>query len=125
MADPVLDIELLQKAPRETLLEVIQFLLKKTALLESRVAELEARLNANSQNSSKPSSTDSPFTKPVKKSSKPHGRPGGKKGTGAHGISSWIRPNSMKYCRNHVPAVAVNSRSVSPITLISTLNCRK
>ena len=95
MADPVLDIELLQDAPRETLLEVIQFLLKKTVLLESRVAELKTRLAANSSNSSKPPSTDSPFTKPAKKSSKPHGRPGGK--TGHSGVRYQLLEPTKKH----------------------------
>jgi transposase len=73
-----LTLEALQDAPRETLLEVIKFLLEENVSLKQRIEALEKRLNANSGNSSKPPSTDPPYAK--KKDSGKKGKPGGKKG---------------------------------------------
>ena len=77
---PHLTVEALQEAPRETLLAVIQLLLTKIERLEARVAELEAKLNANSTNSSKPPSSDSPYAKPKAQSTDAKGKPGARKG---------------------------------------------
>jgi transposase len=51
---------------------------EEIARLKALVADLEARLNANSRNSSKPPSSDSPFVKPAPKSLRAKGvrRPG-------------------------------------------------
>jgi transposase len=73
-------LDALQDAPRQTLLEVIQFLLAENAHLKKRIEDLEKRLNANSSNSSQPPSSDSPFAKPAKKASGKKGKPGAKKG---------------------------------------------
>lgn len=73
-------LDLLRDAPRETLLQVIELLLAKTARLEKRVEELEAKLGANSNNSSKPPSSDPPFAKPPKKGKGRKGKAGAKKG---------------------------------------------
>jgi transposase len=74
-----LTMEALQDAPRETLLEVIRFLLEENALLKQRIEALENRLNANSGNSSKPPSSDPPYKRKKKEPGK-KGKPGGKKG---------------------------------------------
>jgi transposase len=73
-------LDLLRDAPRETLLQVIELLLAKTARLEKRVEEVEAKLNANSNNSSRPPSSDPPFAKPPKKDKGRKGKAGAKKG---------------------------------------------
>ena len=63
-----ISIAALRKAPRETLLQVIEFLLAKNAELEKRIEQLEAKLGENSSNSNKPPSSDSPYKeKPAKK----------------------------------------------------------
>jgi len=76
---PTLDMVVLQNAPRETLLVVIQYLSAENARFKQRIDELERRLNANSTNSSKPPSSDSPYAKPKAKSGV-KGKSGAKKG---------------------------------------------
>lgn len=71
-------LEVLQDAPRETLLAAIKLLLEENERLKQRIEALEQRLNANSDNSSKPPSTDSPYKK--KKDAGTKGKAGGKKG---------------------------------------------
>lgn len=63
-------VEALRKAPRETLIQVIEFLLAENAKLKERVEALEAKLNQNSSNSNKPPSSDSPFEKKGKSRAK-------------------------------------------------------
>jgi transposase len=75
-----LTLEALQDAPRETLLEVIKFLLEENDSLKQRIEALEKRLNANSGNSSKPPSTDPPYAKKKDSGNGKKGKPGGKKG---------------------------------------------
>ncbi|MDH4319829.1 MAG: DUF6444 domain-containing protein, partial [Desulfobulbaceae bacterium] len=52
--------EILNKAPRETLILIIEFLLERNKELEKRIEQLGAKLNQNSSNSNKPPSTDPP-----------------------------------------------------------------
>ena len=78
--EPLLTVEALQEAPRETLLDVIRFLLAENARLKQRIDDLEQRLNANSTNSSKPPSSDSPYVKPKAKTSGTKGKAGAKPG---------------------------------------------
>ncbi|MDH5299525.1 MAG: IS66 family transposase, partial [Desulfobulbaceae bacterium] len=61
--DIEISLAVLEKAPRETLIQIIQFLLAKVERLEKRVEELEAKLNRNSTNSNQPPSADSPYAK--------------------------------------------------------------
>lgn len=102
-----LTMEALQDAPRETLLEVIRFLLEENACLKQRIEALEKRLNANSDNSSKPPSTDSPYKKKKEDSGK-KGKPGGKKG---HKGSRYemLEPTQVK--KLHPERCACGSRS--------------
>jgi len=78
--EPLLTLDALQDAPRETLLEVIRFLLAENARLKQRIDALEQRLNANSTNSSKPPSSDSPYATPTAKASGKKGKAGAKPG---------------------------------------------
>jgi hypothetical protein len=63
-----LSSEILSRTPPEViefllrLLEENRMLRQQLVLLQSRVEELEARLNKNSSNSNKPPSSDFPFT---------------------------------------------------------------
>ncbi len=59
-------------------------LIKETEDLKKRVAELENRLNKNSQNSSKPPSSDPPYKKPPKVSKESKRNRGGQKGHKGH-----------------------------------------
>ncbi|MBC7284636.1 DUF6444 domain-containing protein [Hoeflea sp.] len=62
----------LEKAPRETLIQIIELLAARNAQLEERVEELEARINQNSSNSNKPPSSDPPYRKQKKQHKKKH-----------------------------------------------------
>lgn len=64
--------------------DIVIKLYKETQDLKKRVAELENRLNKNSQNSSKPPSSDPPYKKPVKQTRKSKRKPGGQKGHKGH-----------------------------------------
>ena len=71
--------ELLSEIAR--LKELTVQLLEQNRLLTEKVAELERRLNKNSQNSSKPPSSDGPAKKPTKSLRKKGKNPkGGQKG---------------------------------------------
>lgn len=59
----------------------------RIAFLETRIADLEFRLNQNSTNSSKPPSSDSPYLKPA-----PPRKPSGKRKGGQPGHPKRIRP---------------------------------
>ena len=61
-----ISLEVLEKASRETLIQIIQFLLEKNARLEQRIDKLEAKLNQDSSNSNQPPSSDSPYKKKPK-----------------------------------------------------------
>lgn len=63
---PEMTREMLQRAPREKLIDIVLLLQeqnKQIAILEAKVAELERRLGLNSSNSSKPPSSDPPGAK--------------------------------------------------------------
>ncbi len=61
---------ILEKASRETLIQIIEFLMARVAQLEARIEELEARINQNSSNSNKPTSSDPPYRKQKKQHQK-------------------------------------------------------
>lgn len=64
--------------------ETIALLLSKIAALEKRIETLENKSNKNSQNSSKPPSSDGPFHRPEKKNKKSHRKRGAQKGHKGH-----------------------------------------
>jgi len=74
MADDKREMEIslavLENAPRETLLQVIEILLGRIARHEKRIEELEAKLKRNSSNSNQPPSSDSPYAKGKPKKAK-------------------------------------------------------
>lgn len=70
-----ISLAVLEKAPRKTLLQVIEILLEKNAQLEKRVEALEAKLNQNSSNSNKPPSSDPPYQKKPKAKQKKKRKP--------------------------------------------------
>lgn len=84
---PEMTREMLQKAPREKLIDIVLLLQeqnKQIAVLEAKVAELERRLGLNSSNSSKPPSSDPPKTRQKRKRKKKRRKRGGQKGHEGH-----------------------------------------
>jgi transposase len=82
--------------------EVITRLMAKVEALTARVAELEARLNQNSNNSSRPPSSDAPGT--PRQPKKPTGRrPGGQPGHKKH-ERALLRPEDVQHVVELVPS---------------------
>jgi transposase len=82
--------------------EVIARLMAKVEALTARVAELEARLNQNSNNSSRPPSSDAPGT--PRQPKKPTGRrPGGQPGHKKH-ERALLRPEDVQHVVELVPS---------------------
>ncbi|MEJ5366191.1 MAG: DUF6444 domain-containing protein [Desulfosoma sp.] len=58
LKDMEINRAILEKASRETLIQIIEFQAARIAQLEARIEELEARINQNSSNSNKPPSSE-------------------------------------------------------------------
>jgi len=114
-------------------MEIIETNAKRTALLEERIKELEARLNKNSRNSNKPPSTDE-FVKPKSSRKKSGKATGGQKGHKGHTLKMTDEPDqtvkhSVATCRGcghsleEVPPHEVERRQVfdlPPLKIIAT-----
>lgn len=83
MQKPSLPEEILESLPVEVRGH-IAYLEVQLKFLEGKIAELEARLNQNSQNSSKPPSSDPPATPPRATSAKSGKKRGGQPGHSRH-----------------------------------------
>jgi transposase len=86
----------LEELTKKELIEIIMKQAEIIASLTARVAELEARLNQNSNNSSKPPSSDGPGKPPAKSLRQKTGRkPGGQKGHKGHGLEIDREPDEI------------------------------
>ncbi|MBC7358449.1 hypothetical protein SAMN02745206_03345 [Desulfacinum infernum DSM 9756] len=67
---------ILEKASRETVIQITEFQAASIAQLKAHIEEFEARINQNSSNSNKPPSSDPPYRKQKKAAPKRRTRDG-------------------------------------------------
>ena len=99
----------LEKLSKE---EIIDLFLTMYNHFQTKITELEARLNLNSQNSSKPPSTDI-WKKPKTQRKKSGKKPGGQKGHKGHGLKIQRQPDQTiqhkhkvcKHCKTNLTEI--------------------
>ncbi|MCL2869168.1 MAG: DUF6444 domain-containing protein, partial [Candidatus Bathyarchaeota archaeon] len=99
----------LEKLNKEELIELI---LTMHNHFQTKIADLETRLNQNSQNSSKPPSTDI-WKKPKQTRQKTDKKPGGQKGHKGHGLkiqrqpdqTIQHKPKQCKHCQTNLTKI--------------------
>jgi transposase len=92
--------------------EIIDLFLTMYDHFQTKIAELEARLNLNSQNSSKPPSTDT-WKKPKTQRQKTGKKPGAQKGHKGHGLKIQRQPDQTiqhkpkvcKHCKTNLTEI--------------------
>jgi transposase len=94
----------LEKLSKE---EIIDLFLTMYDHFQAKIAELEARLNLNSQNSSKPPSTDT-WKKPKPTRQKTGKKPGAQKGHKGHGLKIERQPDQII---THQPAICKHCKT--------------